>query len=212
MILTPHDLLRIAPVTWDDAPDWVEASLSRAPFVVVRRARAAARGPGPERIAVGVRGATRRERFGTWIDADPVLEVIKPEDLRSVEPAHWLPVFSLLDAIRPVCEATSLCWGPTGSAGFELASGAATATETSDLDLLMRAPVPLDAAFAAALFARLDEAAWSSQTRIDIQIETGRGAFSLAEFVRPHRHVMMRGPDGPRLVADPWHEHEEAPS
>jgi hypothetical protein len=55
-----------------------------------------------------------------------------------------LPAFALLQAVAPLCEATGYVWGPTGSAGFELASGCPTVTQTSDLDLLMRAPDPLD--------------------------------------------------------------------
>ena len=34
-------------------------------------------------------------------------------------------------------------WGPGGSVGFEIATGAATATATSDLDLILRQDVRL---------------------------------------------------------------------
>jgi phosphoribosyl-dephospho-CoA transferase len=202
--LRPHDLLRIASSTWDDAPAWVEAALTRAPFAVVRRA-AFQNG----QIPIGVRGASRGERFGTWLDKQHVLATLRPEDLLAIEPRRELPIFALLRQIIPVCEATTLTWGPAGSAGFELASGMPTATETSDLDLVIRMPSPMRETDAAILFDTLTRAAVTQHIRIDIQAETPNGAFSLAEYARPHRHIMLRHVDGPRLVANPWHDDRE---
>jgi phosphoribosyl-dephospho-CoA transferase len=200
----PHDLLRIAPSTWNDAPAWVETALIRAPFVVVRRALF----PNGQ-IPIGVRGATRSERFGTWLDQSQVLDITQPEDLLAIEPRRELPAFALLRQITPICNDTALSWGPTGSAGFELASGMPTVTETSDLDLVIRMPAPLCETDAAALFDALTQAAHTWHIRIDIQAETPNGAFSLIEYARRHQHILLRRADGPRLVADPWHDDGE---
>ncbi|CAN7755444.1 malonate decarboxylase holo-ACP synthase [Caballeronia sp. 15715] len=204
-VVNPHDLLRLAPGTPDfpDAPAWVAASLKRAPFVVVRRAASV-----NDLIAVGIRGEVRSKRFGSWLDARYVEHVLQPETLlanlkRSTTRAN-LPAFALLQAITPLCDSSGHAWGPTGSAGFELASGCPTVTQTSDLDLVLRAPEPLDRATANTLFNALSQAALDHGTRIDIQIQTNDGAFSLAEYAHPGARVMLRCADGPKLVADPW--------
>jgi phosphoribosyl-dephospho-CoA transferase len=198
----PHDLLRLKPDAppFADEPPWVAAALARAPFVVVRRApwlRDAA-------VPVGVRGETRGERFGTYLDARYIDVIHTPEDLRTREldaSRVRLPVFELLRAIAPIIDVD---WGPAGSAGFELASGVPTVTRESDLDLVIRAPTPIARERAAALFDALSETAKEIGPRIDVQIETPDAAFSLEEFARSNLRVMLRHADGPRLVADPW--------
>ena len=200
-VVKAHDLLRVAR-TFSEAPAWVVHSLERAPFVVVRRASSV-----DGAIAVGIRGATRSERFGTWLDPRDVQEVLPPEAMRLRRPAGTratLPAFALLEAIAPLCNASRCAWGPTGSVGFELASGCETVTPSSDLDLLIRAEERLDRIEARSIFDTLDKVARAHSTRIDVQIETTEGAFSLAEFAHPGARVLLRGADGPRLVADPW--------
>jgi phosphoribosyl-dephospho-CoA transferase len=202
--MRPHDLARLTPGAppFADAPSWVADALTRAPFVVARRAPRLI-----DNIAVGIRGATRGERFGAWLDPAWIDTVFTPEALRTRAPDAIradLPAFALLRAIAPLVDATGLDWGPVGSAGFELASGVPTITPDSDLDLLMRAPEPLPRADAAALFDALSQAAQHSGARIDVQIETRDAAFSLAEFARSNLRVMLRHADGPRLAADPW--------
>jgi phosphoribosyl-dephospho-CoA transferase len=209
-VVSPHDLLQLAPGTPDfsDAPAWVAASLERAPFVVVRRASAV-----NGLIAVGIRGAIRSERFGAWLDPRRVERVLTPEMLGNSEPATTrakLPVFALLRAVSPICDASGYAWGPTGSAGFELASGRPTLTQTSDLDLLLRAPDRLDRAAAKQLFDALSKAALDHATRIDVQIQIHGAAFSLAEYAHPGARVMLRCADGPKLVADPWRTSQAA--
>ncbi|MDN7183052.1 malonate decarboxylase holo-ACP synthase [Caballeronia sp. SEWSISQ10-4 2] len=202
--MSPHDLLRLAPGTpnFSDAPAWVAASLKRAPFVVVRRAVSL-----NGLIAVGVRGETRSERFGSWLDPRYVELVLRPEALRNVQALasrSMSHAFTLLEAIAPLCDATGYVWGPTGSVGFELASGCPTVTQTSDLDLLMRVPERLNRTTAKTLFDALTQAALDHGTHVDMQIQTQDAAFSLAEFAHPGSRVMLRCADGPKLVADPW--------
>ncbi len=113
-------------------------------------------------IAVGIRGATRGERFGAWIDPVHIDAVFTPEALCAREPDTAradLPAFALLRAVAPILSTSRLVWGPAGSAGFELASGVATITLDSDLDLIVRTPEPLPPADAAALFDKLSLAA-----------------------------------------------------
>jgi phosphoribosyl-dephospho-CoA transferase len=209
-VVNPHDLLRLAPEAPDfpDAPAWVAASLKRAPLVVVRRAVCA-----EGLIAVGIRGAMRSERFGSWLDPRYVAQVLEPETLLPLKPLitrATLPAFALLQAIAPLCDLSGHVWGPTGSAGFELASGCPTVMQTSDLDLLLRAPQPLDRVAAKTLFDALSQTALDHGTRIDIQIQTHDGAFSLAEYAHPGTRVMLRCADGPKLVRDPWHTSQAA--
>jgi phosphoribosyl-dephospho-CoA transferase len=70
----------------------------------------------------------------------------------------------------------------------------------SDLDLVVRAPRPLSPSQAAAL------GALQRQVRcpIDIQVDTGNGAFALAEWSRPARRVLLKTGAGPVLTNDPW--------
>jgi phosphoribosyl-dephospho-CoA transferase len=71
----PHDLLRLsrAGVLEPDAPPWANSALSVTPWVVVRRAAAPI-----GRIAVGVRGTSRSERYATVVNPDDVCEVVAP--------------------------------------------------------------------------------------------------------------------------------------
>src|ERR1700724_3908365 len=83
--LRPHDLLRLAQpldVVPRSAPFWVSAALSAAPWVVVRRSYAPV-----GRIAVGVRGAGRAQRFAMEIPDTAVMKVLAPEALVAPAPA-----------------------------------------------------------------------------------------------------------------------------
>jgi phosphoribosyl-dephospho-CoA transferase len=95
-------------------------------------------------------------------------------------------------------------WGPTGSAGFELATQAPTVTESSDLDLLIRTPEPLARDIAGALLDQLQGHAKRAGLRIDAQLETPAGGVALAEWAAGKARVLARGAAGPQLLADPW--------
>lgn len=87
MGVNPHDLLKIGSVKdlmcYSPIPDWVTASISKAPFVVVRRARA------PEGfISVGIRGSRRSERFAAFLPTEKMIEQITPEQL--VNERRWI--------------------------------------------------------------------------------------------------------------------------
>ncbi|WP_035988752.1 malonate decarboxylase holo-ACP synthase [Paraburkholderia caribensis] len=201
-----HDIVRLRRLeSFDNEPAWVRAAFARALFAVVRRAQAPAGW-----IAIGLRGAARNERYGTWARSDDIEVVLSPEALASLPCAlaadrAGLPVFVALDALRrDTSSLGSFMWGPTGSVGFELATGNPTATATSDLDLLLRIPDHLPRDEAQRLQARLDEHAAHAGIRIDAQLETPAGGVALAEYASGKARVMARHASGPRLVVDPW--------
>ena len=203
--VVPHDLLKLGgPVgDWlpDDAPDWVCAALRRAPWVVVRRAACA-----PGQVAVGVRGAQRHERYAASICTGHVADIVSPEALLTrhfaVERAA-LPVMKLLASLQPWFVAHHLTGGPTGSTGFELASGLATVHPASDLDLLLRPFEPVTRTAAKLLYASLQVLADQAGCRIDVQVECGHGAFALADYAQ-HERVLLRSVHGACLADDPW--------
>jgi phosphoribosyl-dephospho-CoA transferase len=195
----PHDLLRLSgprPLP-ADAPPWVWRALSTVPWVVVRRAAAA-----PGLIAVGVRGARRSERYAMAVHPGDVVNVVAPEQLATADPRpnRDLPAMRVLRDIRPTLDEARVrvSWGPTGSVGFELATGAATATDASDLDLVLRAPLLTREALDQ--LAEFHRAFGRLRTRVDCQVETPSGAIALAELAGDNTQVMVRTPAGARLM------------
>ncbi len=204
--MSPHDLLWLANGAGlrqdGPLPDWATPEwLMRAPLVV-RRDRFDPAG----RIPVGLRGATRSRRFGGWLAPEAVLRRTTPEEvaheaaLQLCDERSSVPALQALAAIAPILDDSGLAWGPTGSAGFQLASGLPMLRMDSDLDLVVRAPVQLHAWQLSKLRALGDRAA----CRLDIQIDTGRGGFSLAEWLRNGTRVLLKTDRGPVLATDPW--------
>jgi len=205
-----HALLRIAGA---DAlhreialPVWVAAQLRCAPWVVVRRERLR-----PDLIPVGVRGPTRAQRCAAWLPKSQVLECVEPLQLAARR--GWagsprraqVPALAALEAVELIMAGLGLAgrWGPAGSVAFELASGLATARTGSDLDLIVQADEPLPRRRAAALHGELARLA----VRADALLEAPAGAVSLGEYVRAEAPLLLRTPDGARLVRephDPW--------
>jgi phosphoribosyl-dephospho-CoA transferase len=105
-----------------------------------------------------------------------------------------------LDDLAPRLDATGLTWGIIGSVGFALATGIAAARPDSDLDLLLRAARPMSRHEATVLA----EALQAVSLRIDVQVETLRGAFALSEWASGRLPVLLKTDDGPVLVEDPW--------
>ncbi|CAB3797565.1 Phosphoribosyl-dephospho-CoA transferase [Paraburkholderia caffeinitolerans] len=203
----PHDLLRLARLTpVPDEPAWVREAFARAPFAVVRRAQAAS-----GFVAAGLRGGARGERFGTWIDVEDIESSASPESLLATAPSSGRTALTAFVALASLRESPGplrdFVWGPTGSAGFELATQVSTLTESSDLDLLIRMPQRSHATTIQALAATLARAAQHAGTRVDAQLETPAGSVALAELLQwatGKTRVLARASDGARLVADPW--------
>lgn len=199
--IRPHDLIRLdAP--WqlvDDIPrpPWLEESLARAPWVVVRRVAAR-----DGLVPVGIRGATRDQRHASWLPASCIVCRVTPEDL--ARRRDWqrhprsdvLPALRALERAADLLDSRGLAWGPAGSVGFELAAGVPTATPGSDLDLVVRLSLPScdrEARSALAALARLP-------AKLDVLVETEAGALSLAELLGSSPSLVLRTADGPRRI------------
>ena len=198
-----HDLIRLRALPLaDDAPEWLASAFAQAPFSVVRRAEAPS-----GFVAVGFRGSARSHRYGTFVATDSVLADWSPESLLHRHARSERETLRAFAAFRQLVEERtfdSLVWGPTGSVGFELAAEWAAVTDTSDLDVLVRAPSPLTRAHARSLRARLETIERDRGLRIDVQLETPAGGVALAEWSEDKPRVMVRSARGPSLVADPW--------
>jgi phosphoribosyl-dephospho-CoA transferase len=200
----PHDLLRISGAEALAAccapPQWVQDAMNAMPVVVVRRALRRDDG-----IPVGVRGKLRAERFAAYLPTGAVQERITPEDLANT--MHWrdnqrLEFAGIREALDAIAFHWNLfAWGIAGSVGFELATGVPSTTCNSDLDLIIRAPLPVTKPEAEYLL----QSAAALEVAIDVQIETPFGSVALKEYVSPHApRLLMKTCDGPQLVADPW--------
>lgn len=203
--LTAHDLLALrglpTPMA-EEMPAWLPSVFALAPFAVVRRADAP-----PGAIAVGFRGAIRAQRYGTLISRDAVVAVVSPEQLRDRPVRAARRELNAFRALRFIADNQLLgerAWGPTGSVGFELATGRATVTETSDLDLLIRSPSPMQRSDARSMRERLQEVERAMGVRIDAQLETPAGGVALSEWAEGKPRVMVRSASGPSLIHDPW--------
>jgi len=196
----PHDLLKIKTSDFQentDLPPWADASLKQAPYVVVRRCIH------PQGlIGVGIRGVQRGERFALFLPESAVLNVIKPFYLK--EEKNWknhnktdnfLPINSL-KLITPVLNSIGLDWGPTGSSGFQLATGIISLNTNSDLDILIKVDEPLHQKFATELLTSLEHI---SPSRIDIQLDTPSGGVALKEYITSDT-VMVKTENGPLLL------------
>jgi len=203
-----HTLLRVRvaqDVRGEALPAWVEESLGRAPWVVVRRTL-----PREGQVPVGVRGRLREQRFATWVCVEDVFEYVTPQELvrrkawSSVDRAHRssIPAVAVLDEVEGVLDEHGFgaVWGPGGSVGFELASGVATATASSDLDLVIEVDrLESFAPGARALWGALAEL----PVRVDALLETSQGAVVLSEYVRAHDEggaFVLRTTAGPCLA------------
>ena len=201
-----HDLIRVrSPAIVADmadcaVPSWVESALARTPWVVVRRGHIQ-----DGKIPVGVRGMTRSQRFAAWLSIDKIAERRSPEGLVDgvLKNRHASnPALVALLRVTPVLKRYGYRWGPGGSVGFELATATPAVTASSDLDIILRQPHPLKSDEAQVLHTALMEAA--APVRIDAILETPRGGVSLAELAAAPNRVLVRTPDGPLLVTDPW--------
>lgn len=202
-MVRPHDLLKFnrSPLS-SDAPPWAQAALTRIPFAVVRRAPHA-----NGMVPIGIRGDTRAQRYAAYANHQDIEIIIGPEQLIDSDPSsdrRTMGVFVALSRLRRVPRMAQYTWGPTGSAGFELATGVPTVRASSDLDLLLRAPDEMALGDAADVFADIQAEAAMTGIRIDVQIETPGGAIALAEWAAARPRTMLRTPNGPCLVENPW--------
>jgi phosphoribosyl-dephospho-CoA transferase len=156
-------------------------------------------------VPVGLRGKARSQRSKGYVPRVAVQRCVTPEMLAAglrtgSASSNTFVVLSTLQEIASALDAIGLAWGPTGGVGFFLATGLPVLRPDSDLDLVVRAPQPLNSVQVMAL----TEVQRHPACRIDIQIDTGHGAFALAEWARDGGRVMLKTDDGPLLCANPW--------
>ena len=198
-----HDLVLLSSGHLDAActvePPWVASALRHMPWVVVRRA-AAQNG----RLAVGVRGAARGERWGAFVELSQAVHRKRPSQLRSYlapDSRQTIPALRALKFVETALTHIDFDWGPAGSVGFELVTGAPIATQESDLDLVLFAPRRIDPDTARDLWVTLA----ASPTKVDVLVETPVCGFSLEEYVDAgSAQILIRLPEGRRFVDDPW--------
>lgn len=195
----PHDILRLvarADLLPTDAPEWAYAALRHTPWVVVRRARSF-----PGCVAVGVRGRLRAQRFATTVPHNVIERIVTPEELATVNPPgdRDVPALHALRAVRPHFDDTGMAWGPTGSVGFELATGIHTANAASDLDIVLRRGDINNTVLQQ--LSQLCDLLRAVPARVDCQVETPLGAIALAEFVSRPAQLLVRSAAGAHLIA-----------
>ena len=195
----PHDLLRLADYASElpaDAPEWVRTSLTRTPWVVARRAVAS-----PGLVPVGVRGRRRAQRYAMTVPHNAVEQTVTPEQLRGAAPTEdrGLSALVTLRMVRPYLDSTGLVWGPTGSVGFELATGHHTVTEDSDLDVVLR--IGHLTSTVLQQLSSLHTLLLATSARVDCQLDCPAGAVALAEIISADAQVIVRTAEGPRLLA-----------
>jgi phosphoribosyl-dephospho-CoA transferase len=201
-----HDLLHVDPEFLSPGcpvrSAWVKDALAASPWVVVRRDEAPA-----DQIAVGVRGATRGDRWGGFIAREQIRSIVRPAELLLLDrSSRSVPRTPALRALRQMDERwrhLTFAWGPAGSVGFELATGQFSTNDSSDLDLIIRAPARISRDRAQFLWNQTKDLA----VRVDARVETPRCGFSLEEYAcGSSGRLLLRYADGPKLGADPWSE------
>ncbi len=203
--IRPHDLLWLAEpaalIASGPLPEWATADLIANTPVVVRRQKL----HDPDLLPAGLRGQERHQRLAAFAHRSAITRHVSPEALSQLDIATVLPfndnaALTALLALQPALEAIGLPWGPTGSVGFALATGLPVLRAHSDLDLVIRATSPLDAEQTS----RLASLSHDTACRIDLQIDTGTGGFSFAEWIASRGRVLLKTDIGPQLTSDPW--------
>jgi len=176
-------------------PPWAQHVIDAGWPVVVRRAPASL-----EAIPVGIRGQTRAQRLAAWLPLAAVTARVTPEDLIFHHPQRALSQWQALAHLRPLLDASGLQWGIIGAAGFELATGIDMLHAHSDLDLLIRTPLPFSRESARQLWAQCQQVV----CRIDLQLQTPAGGVALAEWASSATTVLVKGEQAPCLLENPW--------
>ncbi|AOA57823.1 malonate decarboxylase holo-ACP synthase [Acinetobacter larvae] len=197
-LFKPHDLLWGFTVDMlsADAPEWVGSVVAQALPVVVRRDLCAT-----ERIAVGIRGAQRWQRYATDMPMKAVSCCIQPEQLTTVDLMQFPHLNQALSRVQSVMQDHAIRqWGYTGSVGYELATHLACVHQASDIDLIIRCDQALSQSFAQQLLQDFTDA----QLNVDIQLQTPLGAIALKEWASKRAKVLLKRQDSAVLVSNPW--------
>lgn len=105
-------------------PLWAQQSLESCSYGVVTRQQPAT----PNAITTGLRSNTREKRCALNISSHCVIHSIQPEVL-AVSKGWQVPIcfeqemVTALEQLSAAAEKAKFIWSPTGSIGFELATG-----------------------------------------------------------------------------------------
>ncbi|MDY0205244.1 MAG: malonate decarboxylase holo-ACP synthase [Pseudomonas sp.] len=174
------------------APSWVHARVAAGNPVVVRRDQQRV-----NQVAVGIRGTRKSERYATWVPKCSIIRVAQPEDIKLL-PQGSEHVQKALASVAQLL--ADRCWGVVGSYAFEAITGEKITTPSSDLDVLLRQEVEMTLEEAQHLFVQFR----MLPIPVDVQIETGVGGFSLADWATNTGRVLLKTDHGPQLVVNPW--------
>lgn len=193
MHTAPHDIVKIkrdASISW---PSWCpETDL----FATVRRGQVVS-----GQVALGLRGASRSQRFAFSLPEEAILSVTHPNEL--VDRTILEPKKQCYQVVQLYAQAQKILvdhdWGVGGSLGFELATGIDTIHPKSDLDLVLyceqKADLPLDLVKRYPTF--FDQ--------VDLQVITKKGGFLLKEYLQyPDKKILLKTLAGPVLTYDLW--------
>ena len=202
-IIKPHDIVELKKGVSIDTlffPEWAIQRWQETAYHVVRRGAVPA-----GKVAIGIRGKTRGERYGTVIPRECVQSVITPESLahqtvwREWQRQKLFP--KIIDSLQALALLFSkISWGIGGSLGYELATGLPTLSERSDLDIML---------YPHKRFSVKSADEWLSALqllpqKIDVQVEGPKGAFHLEEYASGSESVLVKSASGYELAADVW--------
>lgn len=196
MQLQAHDLLWGMTLDLLDAnaPAWVKTVIAQGQPVVVRRAITDAK-----RVAIGIRGAARHERYAASMPIAAITQQLKPEQLSDAL-ERFPQLMDGLQKIQELLNQSHWTWGYTGSVGFELATGINSVSAKSDIDLLIRTAEFLSKNDAQQLLQSLEH----TGLKLDVQLQTPNGGVALKEWASTTGKVLLKCDHGAFLVNNPW--------
>lgn len=204
-IIKPHDIVEIKKGVSIDTlffPEWALQRWQETAYHVVRRGEVPA-----GKVAIGIRGKTRGERYGTAIPREWIHSVITPESL--VQESVWggwqrqkeFP--QIIDSIQVLASLFSkISWGIGGSLGYELATGLPTLSARSDIDIILYPQKKISIKSAVEWLSALQ----LLPQKIDVQVEGPKGAFHLEEYARGAKKILLKSASGYLLTEDVWDE------
>lgn len=200
-----HDLIWLKPSTeylfQSESPEWVSQVWQINDPLVVRRDYS----DHLNLIPVGVRGYQRNQRWGGWLHATDILTVQTPAEVallsNNLNNQQQLAAFATFQTLtRLMSYQWPFVLGVTGSLAFSLATGKIWCHEKSDLDLSIRCFTKSLTKPTVQPFYQFIQ---SCSCRVDVQISSPLGGFSLAEWLS-NDQVLLKTNHGPLMVDDPW--------
>lgn len=197
MEVNVHDVIRIEGIesilSENLLPHWAELAIEKNPYVIVRRSHGV-----NGMIPVGIRGEERSQRFAAFVPEDKVESVIQPEQFVNSELWKEMDgeIYKKIYYIKNVLEKECVQWGIIGSLSYEMLTKIPCVTKDSDVDLIVRYDSSLTHDRCSRIMAELERL----DVKVDVQVEWGGKAFSMAEYVC-HRQeaILFKTKVGPAL-------------